>query len=141
MNTDNEREAFERQFADEMGGCDWSNSATIESYVQFCRGWQARGEYERGKVTGDVVERVVDFGDVLVEQHQGDCIQRINIPNARLVKASLSAMPQMPSEDELIKPIKMAMDEYYEGDPTTFSGLRVERHIARALLKHMRGEK
>ena len=43
------------------------------------------------------------FSDVLLEQHQGDCIQRINIPNARLVAALPT--PSI-SEDEAVEIMK-----------------------------------
>lgn len=38
---DKMRAAFEKQFAEEIGGCDWENITVIEDYVQFTLGWQA----------------------------------------------------------------------------------------------------
>ena len=40
--------------------------------------WNTRASLGKGEA----------FGDVLIEQHQGDCIQRINMPNSRLVSVA-----------------------------------------------------
>lgn len=55
------------------------------------------------------------FSDVLLEQHQGDCIQRINIPNARLVAALPT--PSI-SEDEAVEIMLKHMKAEWLNDTT-----------------------